>query len=282
VSIMHQQSTVSFSQTQSTPYTFTTGELDSLRGKLQTAEEQMSAFNSKNAQYIMQLSLNETRTLQKMIDMTYLQGLRLQTPSSSGVFPSMQNEQEMRWSNGTKSGGNTGTPPSDYVCHKCGVEGHYVHDCPNVIGKGSPPGNYVCRKCNIQGHWIEECPLGNQQDNNKPPPPGYCCYRCGVPGHWIKNCRSTENRSDNPKERERERGGGGGRGRGRGRDGDRDRDRDRDTSNYQYPQKMSDQRSTTFNYNSDFSNDRGFNSQPDLNQNQNLTYVKKARNFNKM
>ncbi|ETO13133.1 hypothetical protein RFI_24243 [Reticulomyxa filosa] len=154
---MLQQNSLLLGQTHSmqtiTPYTFTTGELDSLRGKLQLAEH-----HSKNSQSIVQLSLSEIRTLQKMIDMT-----------SSGVLPSIQHE--MNPSLGIKSGGSTATPPSNYICHKCNIPGHYVHDCPNVIG-----------------HWIQDCPLGNQQDYTKPPPPGYCCYRCGIPGHWIKTC----------------------------------------------------------------------------------------------
>jgi len=152
-----------------------------LRGKLQLAEQ-----HSKNSQSIVQLSLNEIRTLQKMIDMTYLQGL-----SGSSVLPSLQHE--MNPSMGTRSGGNNANPPSNYVCHKCGIPGHYVHDCPNVIGRGPPPENYLCHKCKIQGHWIQDCPLGNQPDYSKAPPPGYCCHRCGIPGHWIKNCPTNTN-----------------------------------------------------------------------------------------
>jgi len=181
---MYQQNQLMFNQTHSMPtimpYTFTTGELDSLRGKLQMAEQQMSLTHSKNAQSIIQFSWNEISSLQRMIDMTYLQGL-----SGSGVLPSIP--QNMTSSMNMKSGNNT-TLPSNYICHKCGIQGHFVQDCPNVIGKGPPPDNYVCHKCNIQGHWIQECPLGNQQENSKPPPPGYCCHRCGVPGHWIKHC----------------------------------------------------------------------------------------------
>jgi len=58
-----------------------------------------------------------------------------------------------------------------------------------------PPSNYVCHKCNVMGHWIQECPLNVQQqtDYSKPPPPNYICHRCGVPGHWIKNCPTNGN-----------------------------------------------------------------------------------------
>ena len=94
--------------------------------------------------------------------------------------------------------GPSGQPPSHYVCHKCGVPGHYVQDCPLPPGRqsqggqrsnrGQPPGNYICHKCNkpgtcfifyflflkflfrdyvsciifffcfVLGHWIQDCP----------------------------------------------------------------------------------------------------------------------------
>jgi len=242
---MHQQNTVNLNQSS---FTFSSGELDSLRGKLQTAEEQMSGFHSKNAQYIMQLSLNETRTLQKMVEMTYLQGL-----CGTG-YPSIQQKEQGMKSSSVKSYGNS--PPSNYVCHKCGVEGHYVYDCPNVIGKGPPPENYVCRKCNIQGHWIDECPLGNQQgykDYSKPPPLGYCCYRCGVSGHWIKNCPTNEERTSQP----------------------------RAMSTYRHSSSRgSHSRSSGPGHNTHFSNRQRVNSQTDPTQN--MTYVKKSSNFNEI
>ena len=57
------------------PYTFTTGELDSLKAKLQAAESQMMSQPNKQAQ-MLAMSAAEIRTLLRMIDMTYLQGLR--------------------------------------------------------------------------------------------------------------------------------------------------------------------------------------------------------------
>jgi len=191
---MLQQNPLLFSQSHSIstimPYTFTTNELDSLRSKLQQAE-----LHSKNSQSIIQLSLNEIRTLQKMIDMTYLQGL-----NGSDVLPTIQTDMQSPMD--MKTSGNDSSPPSTYICHKCRIPGHYIQDCPNVSGRGQPPENYLCRKCNIPGHWIQECPLGNQQDYGKPPPPGYCCHRCGVPGHWIKNCPTNDNSERTGNERE--------------------------------------------------------------------------------
>ena len=57
------------------PYTFTTGELDSLKAKLQAAESQMMQQPNKQAS-MLAMSAAEIRTLLRMIDMTYLQGLR--------------------------------------------------------------------------------------------------------------------------------------------------------------------------------------------------------------
>jgi len=194
------QNSLGLNQTQSMPtlmpYSFTSSELDSLRAKLQLAEQQLLSVHNKNAQSIIHLSLNEIRTLQKMIEMTYLQGIS----GSSGISSFQQNVSS------SSSSGNT--PPNNYLCHKCGISGHYVHDCPNVIGKGSPPTNYVCHKCNLQGHWIKECPLGSQPDYGKLPPLGYCCHRCGIPGHWIKHCPTNDESLDNsnyPRQRQKER-----------------------------------------------------------------------------
>jgi len=267
---MFQQNPLLLGQTNSiptiVPYTFTTSELDSLRSKLQLAEQQMASTNSKNGQSIIQLSLNEIRTLQKMIDMTYLQGL-----SGSGGFSSVQNSKNS--SMGLKSS-NTAMPPSNYVCHKCDIPGHYVHDCPNVIGKGPPPSNYLCYKCNIPGHWIQECPLGNQQDYSKPPPPGYCCHRCGVPGHWIKNCptnSSLDNNSNN--------------------DNNYNYQRDKDTSNYGQRDKkfshhqMNTQQVNILNKNDGYmenDNDERESNTRMSNVTQGGTYIKKKRHLDEM
>eukprot|EP01084_Bolivina_argentea_P097985 176127_1 len=51
-----------------------------------------------------------------------------------------------------------------------------------------PPTGYICHKCGISGHWIQECTSNTQ---TLYPPYGYICHRCGIPGHWIKNCPSN-------------------------------------------------------------------------------------------
>ncbi|ETO18937.1 hypothetical protein RFI_18306 [Reticulomyxa filosa] len=187
--LMFQQNQILFGQGPSVPaivpFTFTTGELDLLRSKLQLAEQQLLSNPSKNTQSIIQVSLSEMRTLEKMVEMTLLQGLKSswENVASSGSSP-LSNPK-------LRSNTNT-SPPGDYICHKCGIEGHYVHDCSNVYYKGTPPTNYVCYKCNTQGHWIQKCPLSNSHDYTKSPPTGYCCHRCGFPGHWIKNCPTND------------------------------------------------------------------------------------------
>ena len=56
------------------PYTFTTGELEQLKTKLLSADNQMSAAKQQTG--MLSMSISEIRTLLRMIDMTYLQGLR--------------------------------------------------------------------------------------------------------------------------------------------------------------------------------------------------------------
>jgi len=46
-----------------------------------------------------------------------------------------------------------------------------------------PPLGYVCHSCGIPGHFIQHC-----TQENKTPPPGYICYRCQIPGHFIQHC----------------------------------------------------------------------------------------------
>ena len=48
-------------------------------------------------------------------------------------------------------------PPKGYVCNCCGIEGHWIFNCPTA-GTGGPPGDYVCHLCGIAGHWRNECP----------------------------------------------------------------------------------------------------------------------------
>jgi len=186
------------------PYTFTTGELDSLKTKLQLAENQLMGKPNQTA--LLQISIAEIRTLLKMIDMTYLQGL-----SGSGVLPSLSTP-EISTNNGGKQ------PMGNYICRKCHIPGHFIQDCPNVGNNNNnnnsnnnnfnnnyngmqnkrqqnvPPMDYVCRKCQTRGHWIQDC-TASQQDFNKHPPNNYICHRCGTQGHWIKYCPTNGNPS---------------------------------------------------------------------------------------
>ncbi|KAJ8607278.1 hypothetical protein CTAYLR_009533 [Chrysophaeum taylorii] len=55
-----------------------------------------------------------------------------------------------------------GVPPSSYVCHRCGIGGHFVQDCPSLAlglpSLGLPPKGYVCRRCGVSGHFVQDCP----------------------------------------------------------------------------------------------------------------------------
>ena len=97
-------------------------------------------------------------------------------------------------------------PPKGYVCNCCGIEGHWIFNCPTA-GTGGPPGDYVCHLCGIAGHWRNECPhnIHNKVEENKyerataraerrverhaVPPPNYRCAACNECGaHWVDEC----------------------------------------------------------------------------------------------
>ena len=50
-------------------------------------------------------------------------------------------------------------PPSNYVCNKCHIAGHWISDCPTKYSQ--PRADYVCNICNIAGHWRKNCPCKN-------------------------------------------------------------------------------------------------------------------------
>ena len=97
-------------------------------------------------------------------------------------------------------------PPKGYVCNCCGIEGHWIFNCPTA-GTGGPPGDYLCHLCGIAGHWRNECPhnIHNKVEENKyerataraerrverhaVPPPNYRCAACNECGaHWVDEC----------------------------------------------------------------------------------------------
>ena len=49
-------------------------------------------------------------------------------------------------------------PGPGYICHNCGIPGHYRKDCRNPRHKGPCPPFFKCKKCKGQGRWIEDCP----------------------------------------------------------------------------------------------------------------------------
>jgi len=223
------------------PYTFTTGELDSLKNKLQSAETQI--MQSPNKQSMLPMTASEIRTLLRMIDMTYLQGLsgsghyvqeQAMAPGMNGLLhnPLSQQNQAQALSQqlglqglGALNGLNPsaaaaaammanpqamnlqnlqglqqlqslqGLSQASAMNGMAGMGGAAMSTGNSGAPSNPPPSNYVCHKCNVMGHWIQECPLNTQQqqDYSKPPPPNYICHRCGVPGHWIKNCPTNGN-----------------------------------------------------------------------------------------
>eukprot|EP01084_Bolivina_argentea_P080097 145122_1 len=125
------------------------------------------------------MSASEIRTLLRMIDMTYLQGL-----SGSGHYvqdcqatmsPMLHNQQLA--SNATTLQQLNGLTQNQMGLGQLQQLNGQLSQIPqqsfppqNQMIKNPPPTNYVCHKCNIMGHWIQECPLNTQQqqDYTKP------------------------------------------------------------------------------------------------------------------
>ncbi|CAM1511452.1 Fc.00g089650.m01.CDS01 [Cosmosporella sp. VM-42] len=72
-----------------------------------------------------------------------------------------------------------------YLCKRCGVEGHYIQDCPT---RNAPPSDYVCKRCRVKGHYVQYCSSKLDQPLNNPPGLDYDCKRCGGKGHDIQYC----------------------------------------------------------------------------------------------
>ena len=71
--------------------------------------------------------------------------------------------------------------PSNYICHKCGLPGHWIENCPcdNMVMQ-TPPSNYIFNKCGISGHWIKDC-----KREYSIPPPDYLCTSITM-NFWYK------------------------------------------------------------------------------------------------
>mmetsp|Transcript_38823 Transcript_38823/g.61954 ORF Transcript_38823/g.61954 Transcript_38823/m.61954 type:complete len:237 (-) Transcript_38823:319-1029(-) len=164
------------------------------------------------------MSQSEIRTLLRMIDMTYLQGLSgsghyvQDCAGAASMTPMLHNPSQLtnaltqnptlqQLSNGTlqQLQSSTNNANMNGMNGMNGLGGMGMQMGMGMHGgagnKNPPPVNYVCHKCNVVGHWIQECPLNTQQqqDYTKPPPANYICHRCGIPGHWIKNCPTNGN-----------------------------------------------------------------------------------------
>lgn len=83
-------------------------------------------------------------------------------------------------------------PGSEYVCHLCGVGGHFIKDCSS---RSKVSEGYVCRICSSNEHLIRDCPsaLGERDER---PPKGYVCKVCGSNEHYLRLCpqRSEQRR----------------------------------------------------------------------------------------
>nr|CAG8437405.1 12305_t:CDS:10 [Entrophospora candida] len=114
-----------------------------------------------------------------------------------------------------------GPPPENYICNRCNVPGHWVHDCPEK--------KKACAKCRETGHHAKDCPQkssaskteattaeGEDLKPKKPPKvyvckrcnakgahffidcPDYTCKLCGKKGHTPKDCSVYKRKPQNP------------------------------------------------------------------------------------
>ena len=100
-------------------------------------------------------------------------GLKPQHPVGGGAAAAAQLIESMAAGNLASAAAQQGkaslaTPGPTYVCHRCGIGGHFVQDCPTIAlgipGIGAPPPGYVCHRCGVAGHYVQDCPqlCGNQ------------------------------------------------------------------------------------------------------------------------
>jgi hypothetical protein len=91
-------------------------------------------------------------------------------------------------------------PRNGYVCHRCGVSGHWIEDCkaPRVIV--GPPPHYICHLCHFTGHWMEDCgKLDARKESHYPrPPPTYVCKLCLQHTHWVQDCPKKKTKKKKP------------------------------------------------------------------------------------
>ena len=95
-------------------------------------------------------------------------------------------------------------PRGDYVCHKCGIPGHFIQDCPleartgpvpagdlGIPGAGVGLQQQVRKPHHLGGRGGARTVVRGTRRHggqNNPPPDGYVCRKCNKPGHWIQEC----------------------------------------------------------------------------------------------
>ena len=109
---------------------------------------------------------------------------------STGVLPSIQAQTAQTHHNNNNNGGQ---PPSNYVCHKCNIPGHWIQNCPTSNNNGSNQlQNMVDLGILLGANNINRVNNNHNNNNNNnnrgnKPPPNYVCHKCDQKGHWIHN-----------------------------------------------------------------------------------------------
>ena len=79
-------------------------------------------------------------------------------------------------------------PPSNYICNKCGISGHWSQDCIFAIGQQQCQNvtpnlsDYKCNECGMKGHRTEDCLMFSFYIKI------HLCIDCGIKGHFMSNC----------------------------------------------------------------------------------------------
>lgn len=189
------------------PYTFTTGELDSLKTKLQSAESQI--LQSPNKQSMLAMSAAEIRTLLRMIDMTYLQGLSgsghyVPDVGANTVSPMLHNQAALQQQLGQMGQsqlqqfglqglqGLATNPASIGLAGAAsmGLAGAAtMQSALGAMGGGlagaATPNHYSNSNMGGGGGGGGG---GRHESGKNPPPANYVCHKCNIGGHWIQEC----------------------------------------------------------------------------------------------
>ena len=69
--------------------------------------------------------------------------------------------------------------PDGYVCNLCGIEGHYIKDCPRKKAAGDGdvvPLGYTCNICNESGHFLKDCPKKGEAEARRKAARPHCQF----------------------------------------------------------------------------------------------------------